>query len=170
MKWKLSRSAAENARAQLPKLVAHYFEAGRKASAKGKTPKQLHRFRIETKRFRYALELFRPVYGPTLEHHLAALRGIQNALGKVSDYQTIEEMVAGDTVLEAKLKKSRSRKVKEFRDEWKKFDSGGQLRRWKAFLTEIDQAGKPARTKAQQRKKATAPAENQRDAPDPMLE
>ena len=170
MKWKSTRNAAENARAELPKLAGKYFKAGRNASAKAKTSKQLHRFRIETKRFRYALELFRPVYGPPLERHLAALRGIQDALGKISDYQTIEEMIGGDKVLEAKLKKSRNRKVKEFRDEWKKFDSGGQLRRWKAFLAGKKRSAKPGLPTANRRKQAAAPPKNDRGAPHPMLE
>ena len=135
MKWKLSHNAIENAGAKLPKLAEKYFQAGRKAADKKNTPKQLHRFRIRTKRFRYALELFGPIYGPTLERHIASLRGIQDALGKVSDYQTIKEMITGDKKLEAEDHKAQERKMKEFREEWKKFDSDGQLQRWKTYLT-----------------------------------
>src|ERR1700680_5198811 len=96
MKWKLSHNAIDNAGEKLPKLAEKYFRAGRRAAGKKNTPKQLHRFRIHTQRFRYSLELFGPIYGPTLDRHIASLRGIQDALGKVSDYQTIQEMIAGD--------------------------------------------------------------------------
>jgi CHAD domain-containing protein len=142
MKWKLSHNVIENAGARLPRLAEKYFRAGRKAAGKENTPKQLHRFRVRTKQFRYALELFRPIYGPTLDRHLASLRGIQDALGKVSDYQTIHELIAGDKKLAAKVHKARDRKIKEFPDEWKKFDSEGQLQRWKAYLTRVHSARK----------------------------
>src|ERR1700730_18044314 len=144
MKWKLSHNAVENAAAMLPKLAEEYFLAGRKAAHKENTPKRLHRFRLQTKQFRYALELFRPIYGPTLDRHLASLRGIQDALGKVSDYQTIQEMIAEDKKLESEVHKSRDRKIKEFREEWKKFDSDGQLQRWKAYLARTHSARKRA--------------------------
>ena len=144
MKWKLSQNAIQNAGAKLPKLADKYFRAGRKAVDKEITPKQLHRFRIETKRFRYALELFGPIYGPTLDRHIASLRGIQDALGKVSDYQTIQEMVAGDKKLEVKVQKAQRKKIKEFREEWKKLDSEGQLQRWKAYLARVHSVRKRA--------------------------
>ena len=158
MKWKPSQSAVENAGAKLPKLAEKYFKAGRKAAEKNNTPHQLHRFRLKTKRFRYALELFSPIYGPTLERHLAALRGIQDALGKVSDYHTIEEMIAGDKKLEAKLKKARNRKMKEFRDEWEKFDNNGQLQRWKRYLSGSRAHKKQSSRPAKQPKKTVQPA------------
>src|SRR5580704_1120105 len=104
MKWKLSQDAGQNARAQLPGLVKDYFRAGRKVVKGTKTPKQLHRFRVETKQFRYALELFRPIYGPTLDRHNQSLRGIQDALGKVSDFQSIQDMIVGDKQLASKVR------------------------------------------------------------------
>ena len=148
MKWKLSHNAIENAGAKLPRLAEKYFRAGRKAADKKNTPKQLHRFRVRTKQFRYALELFRPVYGPTLDRHLGSLRGIQDALGKVSDYQSIQEMIAGDKEFGAKVRKAQKKKIKEFREEWKKFDSEGQLQRWKAYLTRPHSAGMRAASAA----------------------
>jgi len=154
MKWRLSHNAIENAGAKLPKLAEKYFRAGRKAADKKNTPKQLHRFRIQTKRFRYSLELFGPIYGPTLERRIASLRGIQDALGKVSDYQTIQEMIGGDKKLEAEVHRARDRKIKEFREEWKKFDSNGQLQRWKAYLTRTHSARKPATSTASRPNKA----------------
>jgi CHAD domain-containing protein len=142
MKWKPSRNTAENAAAELPKLAEKYFRAGRKAVERDTKPRQLHQFRVATKRFRYALELFRPIYGTTLDQRLKSLRGIQDALGKISDYQTIQKLIAGDGELRAKVHKGLEKSMREFRDEWKAFDSGGELKRWKAYLTRVRVAAK----------------------------
>lgn len=133
MKWQPSLSADANAHRILPQLAADYFKAGRKAASK-ESPKALHRFRISTKRFRYALELFEPVYGPTLKKRLRALHKLQDSLGKISDYKSILELVDGDQSTAANLEKAMKRKTKEFRKEWKSFDSSGQLKDWKDYL------------------------------------
>lgn len=154
MKWKTSNTASQNASAKLPKLAEKYFAAGRKAADGHHSARQLHRFRIRTKEFRYALELFRPVYGPTLDRHLKALRGIQDALGKINDYQSIEELVGDDKALVAKLQTARKRKMRQFRQEWKRFDSDGELKRWKDYLATRAAARQPKKSVA----KAAAPA------------
>src|SRR5580692_6953009 len=64
MKLHRSKSASENARSILPKMARRYFEAGRKAIEGKRPPGELHAFRLKTKRFRYTLELFSPLYGP----------------------------------------------------------------------------------------------------------
>ena len=134
MKWKSSHNAAVNAKAALPKLVERYFEAGRETVDGKQSPKELHRFRIATKRFRYSLEIFRPVYGPGLERQLGTLRGLQKVLGKLSDYHAIRKTVEGDGALEARLERAAKKTLKEFHECWKTFDSPGQLRRWKTYL------------------------------------
>ncbi len=134
MKWKTSANAASNARRMLPRLVEGYFDAGRKAASGKRGSKALHRFRISTKRFRYALELFEPVYGASLKRRLKTLQTLQDALGKISDCQTILDMLEGDKAIEAKLERTMKRKSKEFRHQWRKFDSNGQLKHWKSYL------------------------------------
>jgi CHAD domain-containing protein len=127
-------NATENARALLPKLLEKYFKAGRKA-AKGETsPKKLHGFRLATKQFRYSLELFRPLYGPSLERKLSALSGLQGVLGKLSDYHSVRTLIKGDKALEQKLDRATGKKLKEFREQWAAFDTEGQLKRWKTYL------------------------------------
>lgn len=157
MKWNTSRTARENASAKLPKLAEKYFAAGRKAARAQQTPKQLHQFRIRTKRFRYALELFRPIYGPTMDRHLKALRGIQDALGKVNDYQSMEELVTGDKKLVAHLQTARKQTMKQFRNEWKKFDSKGQLEHWKAYLRRARSPSRPRKAAHPAKKTEAAP-------------
>ncbi len=170
MKWKPSQNAGENAKARLPKLVQEYFRAGRKAVKQGKTAKQLHRFRVETKQFRYALELFRPIYGPPLDRHIKALRGIQDALGKVSDYQSIQEMIAGDKKLESEVEQAQAKKIKKFRQEWKRFDSDGQLKRWKAYFGRVQSSSRAAKAPAKQRTPLLRQRESSSSDGKPMLE
>ena len=147
MKWESSLSADANAHRILPRLAADYFKAGRKAADKN-SPKALHRFRISTKRFRYALELFEPVYGPSLKKRLKALHKLQDALGKISDYNSIIELVNGDLSTAADLGKAMKRKTKEFRREWKSFDSRGQLQDWKDYLANSANGKRPAKAAA----------------------
>jgi len=162
MKLKASGSVAQNARELLPKLARKYFEAGRDAVSEKRPPDELHRFRLATKRFRYTLELFRPVYGPQLDRYLNALRGLQGALGKVSDYQAIQRVLDGDRGLEAQIRKELKAKVKDLRNEWRAFDSDGALKRWRTYLgadhskpgTTKKRPPRPAAKKADARKRA----------------
>jgi CHAD domain-containing protein len=133
MKWKPSLSASVNAREILPKMAENYFAAGRKAAGKH-SPKALHRFRISTKQFRYALELFGPVYGASLKRRLKSLHTLQDALGKISDYQSILDLLDGDRATAAKIQHAMKRKTKDFKREWKEFDTNGQLKDWKDYL------------------------------------
>ena len=149
MKWKPSRSAIENARNVLPELVDDYFKAGHKAADGKRSPKELHEFRIETKRFRYTLELFHPVYGTRLERELDPVRELQSVLGKLHDYHIIGKMLDDDQALQAKLQRRATKKLKEFHEQWAKFDSKGQLKRWKTLL-----AGAPKKTAAHSNRRA----------------
>jgi CHAD domain-containing protein len=134
MKLKPSRNAIENARVLLPELLEKFVKAGRKAAGGERSPRKLHGFRLRTKKFRYSLELFRPVYDASLDRHLGALRGLQSVLGKLSDYHSVQTVLEGDKALEAKLERATKKKLKEFREQWQVFDSKDQLKRWKAYL------------------------------------
>ena len=134
MKLKPSESAAANARQLLPKMARKYFEAGRKAIEGKRPPEELHGFRLETKRFRYTLELFRPLYGPTLDRYLKALRELQSALGKVSDYQAIQRVLSRDRELKRQIEHALKGKLKDLRQKWRAFDSEGQLKRLRTYL------------------------------------
>jgi CHAD domain-containing protein len=148
MKLKASQSAAANAQEVLPKMARKYFHAGRKAMRS--KPGELHRFRIETKRFRYTLELFRPVYGPLLDRYIERLRHLQSVLGKVSDYQAIQRVVAADSQLELRLRQELKKRVKDLRREWKDFDTDGALKRWRLYLGR-EHAAKPAAKRARRK-------------------
>ena len=134
MKWNPSQSAIENARSVLPKLVEKYFKAGREAAHGKRSPDELHKFRIKTKRFRYTLELFRPLYGTRLERELEPVRDIQSVLGKLHDYHIIAEMLKGDETLQTRLQRRAKKKLKEFHEQWAAFDCDGHRKRWKTLL------------------------------------
>jgi len=137
MKWKPSGTAAESARAALPRQVQKYFKAGRKAANGKRSAKQLHRFRIATKEFRYSLELFRPVYGPTVERHIGALRELQSILGKLNDHHTLKSFFKGDKALKAKLDEAMEKHRSQFHEQWKKLDTDGEEKRWKSYFARV---------------------------------
>jgi CHAD domain-containing protein len=149
MKWKPTHSAVDNARKVLPKLVEKYFEAGRKAADGKRSPGELHKFRIKTKRFRYTLELVRAVYRKRLERELDPVRDLQSVLGKLHDYHIIATMLKGDKALQSKLERLTKKKLKDFHKEWAKFDADGQLKRWKSLL-----ARGPAKSAAHSKRRA----------------
>lgn len=95
LSWSGSKSAAENARLVLPELAARYFTAGRALIARKPSPASLHKFRLETKRFRYTLELFNRCYGPGLGQRLKALQRIQQDLGSINDWATTRKILSG---------------------------------------------------------------------------
>ncbi len=81
-------------RAQLPSAVREYLAAGNKLMGKAASPKKLHRFHGRTERLRYAIEMFRSSYGPTLERRLALLRAVQALLDDINNCASAER-VAG---------------------------------------------------------------------------
>lgn len=94
MKVRLEWSPAEAASALLPELTRDFYHAGRHAFAQGDS-ESLHEFRIAAKKFRYALELFRPLYGPKFAEKLAGLKKLQDYLGRLNDLATARALIAG---------------------------------------------------------------------------
>lgn len=154
MKLDPTHNAAETARTLLPKMARKYFEAGRKAVDQKRPPDELHAFRLETKRFRYTLELFKPLYGPGLDRYVSALRGLQGALGKVSDYQAIARVLGSDRQLKMQIDRAIKGKLKDLRRTWRAFDSPGELKRWRSYLGSEYSKPRPKRAAPASRKKA----------------
>jgi len=134
--WNASSAAGENAVEHLPRLARRYFRAGR-TLLKGKpSPAALHRFRLETKRFRYTLELFRLCYGPGLDLRLEKLREIQVHLGEISDCSaTIELLGRVDRPFAGFLKRRMAAKIGALHSYWQdSFDAAGQDTWWTQYL------------------------------------
>lgn len=141
--WQPPQSAADNAKRVLPAMAAEFFQAGRKVVGDELPPEELHAFRLETKRFRYTLELFRPCYGAGLDQRLAGLRRIQQYLGEISDCLTTLALLK-----DMRLRGSEQRagfadflntratvRAAEFRKYWKEtFDRPGQEQFWTGYL------------------------------------
>jgi len=170
--WASSKTAAENAQRVLPGLAESFFQAGRKAAGEEQSPKALHRFRLEVKRFRYYLELFTPCYGPGLKERLNVLRRVQDYLGFLSDCAATQRMLEGLATLPARegkqcsafLSKQSVEKRAAFVIYWRETcDAPGKVEWWVNYLEHF--AGqrratqrKPARRPAKARRKASGKA------------
>jgi len=142
--WDETASAAVNARAQLPALAQSYFDHGRKLLELSSAPSAMHHFRLETKAFRYTLELFRPCYGPAMERYLSGLREIQDSLGALNDCVATRDLIAEKLpkqdpdcqTIEAFLAGHGKREAAKFSRHWRTtFDSPGQEQRWLRYLS-----------------------------------
>jgi CHAD domain-containing protein len=142
IRWDERSGLPVNCRKQLPPLVSAYFTRIREALAKDPAPAKMHRLRLETKRLRYTLELFRPCYGPGLETRLAALRGLQQALGDLNDSVAAQRLLskamkrsAQRTHVHKFLEQRSAEQSAAFRKHWTEvFDAPGQETWWTGYL------------------------------------
>jgi CHAD domain-containing protein len=141
--WDERKSAAVNARRQLPRMMSEYFDEVREALAEKHSPAALHRVRLASKKVRYTLELFRQCYGAAgFDARLKALKDVQTSLGDVNDAVTTWRLLAKVMphsprrhALREFLKMRAAEKAEEFRAHWtEKFDAAGQERWWTDFL------------------------------------
>ncbi len=138
--WMPGETVAANVRAILPAMIAEYYEAGRKAAARGKSGEELHRFRLKTKRIRYTLELFRGASGPPFGKWLDGLRPIQNALGDINDCVTVRGLLSARALKRAAgfFDKRERKKSKEFQAYWKsEFDKPGAEASWLQYVEKM---------------------------------
>lgn len=135
--WNAAEDPAENAARELPKAARAYFRDGRAMCQSQSSVRTLHTFRLQTKRLRYTIELFRPCYGPGLDRRLALLRDVQTHLGEIND-------CAAATVLLGKthphfrafLKHRMSAKISELHRFWQQtVDAAGQEHWWTDYLS-----------------------------------
>ncbi len=136
-------AAASYASKTLPAMARKFFKRGRRAARAGESRDALHQFRLASKRFRYSVELFRPVYGPGLVERLSALRTVQQHLGGVNDCASACELLDGapaGSLRSAAAAKRRiealgERRLRAFRQCWKRsFDSPSVQSNWTAYL------------------------------------
>jgi len=134
-KWRmgldLNRTAAENGagRPEVPpaaqgivrQMAAGFLRLGKKAASRETSIRQVHRFRIASKKFRYTLELVEPFYGGELTPWLERVKDVQSILGDANDCEAVRRMVerwnAVDGLI-AKLEQRQKRKLKKFRRQW----------------------------------------------------
>ncbi len=150
IKWDSGKSVIENASTVLPLLVEPLFVSGRKLSNGKVSVKALHEFRLEVKRFRYTLELFRPLYGPALNKRLAELHRLQQMLGRVSDCAAIKAVLKQSRAarkarmprLLKKLNAVEKERTAELLAYWKgTFDRTGEQELWVRYLRDYPGRG-----------------------------
>jgi CHAD domain-containing protein len=137
IRWNRRKDAVENVRVALPRLVKAYFALGRKIVHGKVSETRLHEFRLATKRFRYTLEMFVPLYGPGLESRLKHVRKIQQALGDVQDCETVRGLdpVKNHTKLVAWIEKRLESKKTGFQKLWDaEFGSREVEKKWADYL------------------------------------
>lgn len=138
IRWDASKTVSESASENLPELAREFFRVGRKLEGAEPSLEELHRFRLFVKRFRYALELFRPCYGPGLARRIDALRILQQHLGEISDCEATQRLVVErDDLRQAERKRligyfqeQASAGVTKFRRHWDEEFSAPQRKRW----------------------------------------
>jgi len=124
--WKDDHTVKKNLQAEMPHLTKAFFQAGRKAAEKKRSWKQLHKFRLAAKEFRYTLELFRPVYGKELEERLDSLRKLQRYLGEMNDCVAgvrLLKQMDGPVKAIKRLKRQRDSRLASFQRYWGKFEA-----------------------------------------------
>lgn len=137
MKIKRSQSATANATRILPKLARRFLKAGRKATRKGTSWKDLHAFRLEAKRFRYTLELFAPLYDAEMDERIAAMKKLQQALGRINDYESTAglDATAHDAAFQAWLRARQEEERESFERVWREeFEEDDPKKKWIAYL------------------------------------
>jgi CHAD domain-containing protein len=139
--WRPDLGVNENVARRLPKLAKKYFKSGHRALDKERDWKDVHSFRLETKKFRYTLELFRPQYGPGLEKRIDELKHIQTLLGDANDYVVtagLLEPVAGSEPLRSRLAHKAETKVRELRSWWQEnLGTDAVERRWILYFQRL---------------------------------
>jgi len=105
----------------LPKMAREFLELGSEAAESKAPPEKLHQFRIASKKFRYSLELFEPVYGAPVKWMIEEIKHAQNILGDVNDCVSASEIVLSykdGHALTRWIQKRQARKMEEFRRWW----------------------------------------------------
>ena len=134
--WNDKRSLIDNLAREMPRTLAKYFDRGNKALAEKASWEEMHEFRLATKRMRYTLELFRDVYGPSLDFFIDALRSLQTRLGDINDAisarQILKSVPGSDEVRRRLFRRAKTRKKKLHAFWTERF--GGQNSRWADYF------------------------------------
>jgi CHAD domain-containing protein len=105
----------------LKEMAIEFLELGEKTANQETPAREVHRFRIASKKFRYTLELVEPFYGGELTPWLERVKDVQSILGDANDCEAVRRMVerwnAGYGLI-AKLEQRQKRKLRKFRQEW----------------------------------------------------
>jgi CHAD domain-containing protein len=119
--WTDKLDVQANLDRRLPRLADKYLAQGRRALAKGHNWKEVHEFRLATKRLRYTFELFADTYGSALDKPIEQLKHVQTALGDANDCLItagLIEKVSGMEEIHGRLTAKAESKLKKLRAWW----------------------------------------------------
>jgi CHAD domain-containing protein len=137
-RWSESAALEENLGKVLPRLAEKWFRAGSQAMKTGVSWEDMHEFRLLTKRFRYTLEIFQPLYGPSLETRIRQLRDLQTHLGDINDCVSTRSLLPdaeGTDTVARDLQLRAEKKTAELRRFWSQHFSGARPpAAWKSYL------------------------------------
>jgi CHAD domain-containing protein len=145
-------TAGASACAVLPPSAGDFFAAGRAAATAEAAPAQLHKFRLVAKRFRYTLELFRPLYGPAYAVRIEDVRKVQSLLGDRQDCAVLcarlRKPASDDAVLQSvweQLDAQGRAHEEKFRRYWHKaLDLDGAEAAWVRYFTTLPPGARAA--------------------------
>lgn len=113
--------AEADARHELAGVAKKFFKAGKGSAEPKASPAEIHGFRIRAKKFRYTIELFRPLYGPQAEAWTKRLKQVQTLLGDINDCRVMRALAAelgGSEEIAESLKKRQRKKTRKFQNLW----------------------------------------------------
>jgi CHAD domain-containing protein len=116
----------------LIRMAEKFFQSGDQAASAHSSVNDLHRFRIRSKKFRYSVELFRPVYGAVAEEWVGQIKRIQTLLGDMNDYRVARELIAEldpDASIASSFKQKQQKKADAFRKLWNE-EYSGAAKQW----------------------------------------
>jgi CHAD domain-containing protein len=121
---------------RLPTLAEDFFQAGDAAAAPDSSYRNLHRFRLRAKRFRYTLELFQRFYGSEMATGAKALKGLQDRLGAINDCVTTIDLLADDPSAVAAIQKLLDHRTGAFHSYWRNHFPQPKRAWWRRWLKE----------------------------------
>jgi CHAD domain-containing protein len=111
-------------------MSSDFLQFGKLAAKETTSAREVHRFRIACKKFRYTLEVVEPFYGSRLVPWMKHVKALQSVLGNVNDCETVRHMVsdwgAGKGLI-AKLRRRQNRELNKFRKIWRETLDAGEF-------------------------------------------
>ncbi len=136
IRWTEDRPLPDEIRSELSKAINNYFDTGDKAFRKKIPWTKLHQFRLESKRFRYTLELFVDFYGPPLQRRIKELKDIQTYLGDINDLIATRALLKGHRLFKKDLMTRADHKMAKLRDFWhESIAAEGRREAWLATVS-----------------------------------
>ena len=119
--------------AVLPKMAEDFLKRGERVATKRPDLARLHKFRIQTKRLRYSLEIMQPALGEGAGAWNEPLQAVQKVLGQINDCRIVLDMdreLGGGKAIDGPLQKRLKSKIRKFRVLWNERFSGVATKEW----------------------------------------